>query len=55
MSKAKMNDKKDDITRRVNGMGPKSAVERDDYSTALWYLQAAYDLLLGERYEFPEE
>ena len=55
MATAKMNDKKDDITRRVNGMGPKSAVERDDYSTALWYLQAAYDLLLGERYEFPEE
>ena len=55
MSVAKMNDKKDTFTRRINGLGPASSIERDDYSTAMWYLKTAYDILLGESYEFPEE
>lgn len=52
---AKMNDKKENMTRQINGQGPAAPIERDDYSTALWYLTTAYDILLGEMYEFPEE
>lgn len=52
---SKKKDKKNNALRQINGMGPLSVYEREDFGTAIMYLDKAADILLGENYEYPEE